>query len=537
MHAAKPAARHFLREPAPADRFSVAEGDPRDCPRALDTVRRLMGGLARRMHMAPTDTEGSDRDNPALPAGYTYLLQFVAHDMIDSTATFRALGREATELRNRRATRLRLDTLYGNGPESCPFAYAPSADATPRTRLRLGAFASPTAGYLASLAPPRRDVPRAAGAPGGMGDVLLADGRNDSNTNLSQMTVLFSALHNAILERLPSPRHWDPGSAARLTPAARFACAREATTLLYRAMIRADLLPRLLHPAIWAAYRDADAEALLDAGTDPGLPVEFSTGAFRFGHAMVRSDYRINDGSRQELFGVLMRTSRGMAAPLPNGPDWAVSWRHFFELRRDTAPNPSHTLRPRYAGDLQLAQRFGAIDGTGTIGLAYRDLMSAALADLWSVPALYREVAARRGALLHGCALADTAERERRLADWLSRYPSVTGFTDSDIQAIAHNPPLPFYILFEAEQESAGGALGRLGSVLVAEAILGTLLRDPLPSEAAAGGNVATALAWLGNTLLGEPCLASVAHARHMRDLVAIAATATGMGTDIPPFC
>ena len=51
--------------------------------------------------------------------------------------------------------------------------------------------------------------------------------------------------------------------------------------------------------------------------------------------------------------------------------------------------------------------------------------------------------------------------------------------------SLADNPPLPFFILFEAamDPESRGMRLGVLGSILVAEVVFGALQLDPLPSE------------------------------------------------------
>jgi len=55
---------------------------------------------------------------------------------------------------------------------------------------------------------------------------------------------------------------------------------------------------RVLHPEIYAAY-SAESPPFMDQAAetegDWEIPFEFSHGAFRFGHAMVRPEYRIND--------------------------------------------------------------------------------------------------------------------------------------------------------------------------------------------------------------------------------------------------
>ena len=65
---------------------------------------------------------------------------------------------------------------------------------------------------------------------------------------------------------------------------------------------------RVIHPAIYASY-SGPSPHFIDrphpAGTlaigDWEIPLEFSHGAFRFGHAMVRPEYQINDLSLHDL--------------------------------------------------------------------------------------------------------------------------------------------------------------------------------------------------------------------------------------------
>jgi len=88
--------------------------------------------------------------------------------------------------------------------------------------------------------------------------------------------VLFSIIHNAIVARL-SPA----------TPQADFANASAAVLSMYHAIIRNDLMSRLLHPPVYdiVSARHADSADWLWHGQD--IPLEFTNGAFRVGHAMV----------------------------------------------------------------------------------------------------------------------------------------------------------------------------------------------------------------------------------------------------------
>ena len=68
---------------------------------------------------------------------------------------------------------------------------------------------------------------------------------------------------------------------------------------IYHNILRNDLMRRVIHPAIYAAY-SGPAPHFIDrpirrqrfAIGDWEIPFEFSHGAFRFGHAMVRPEYQ-----------------------------------------------------------------------------------------------------------------------------------------------------------------------------------------------------------------------------------------------------
>src|SRR5262249_38330928 len=173
---------------------------------------------------------------------------------------------------------------------------------------------------------PFRDIARAAaenqtgidrGAAGrqALTDALLVDPRNDDHAILSQMTALFAILHNGLVDFLA--RH-EPRSHGLLSLEAsyrRFMAGRGATTLIYRNVVRHDLMKRLLPPGVYAAYAGASPEFLdgwhgdAKGGRDGRVPLEFAHGAFRFGHALARNKYRINNLVSNELSENLEKTS------------------------------------------------------------------------------------------------------------------------------------------------------------------------------------------------------------------------------------
>src|SRR3954453_11052740 len=136
--------RHFLGTPRPSQGLKVYGIDPLCAPAHLPRVRALMNRLSRRMDAEiqwPSHPDASlERwENPRIPSGYTYLLQFVAHDLVHSAIPLSVAGALGAGTANARRTPLQLETLFGSGPVGSPFVYAldePNDDR--RTKLRLG---------------------------------------------------------------------------------------------------------------------------------------------------------------------------------------------------------------------------------------------------------------------------------------------------------------------------------------------------------------------------------------------------------------
>ena len=107
-------------------------------------------------------------DNPDIPAGYTYLGQFIDHDItFDPTSTLQRVN-DPDALVDFRSPRFDLDSIYGSGPIDEPFQYQRG---TSGMRMLLGQNASGD-----------RDLPRNT-----EGTALIGDPRNDENTIVSQM--------------------------------------------------------------------------------------------------------------------------------------------------------------------------------------------------------------------------------------------------------------------------------------------------------------------------------------------------------------
>lgn len=505
-----------LFQPTPAQRFSAdglvdmaAAGN--EAP--LRALLRNLAIRARRQEpwpdsLAPEDPSIQNFENPSIPSGYTYLLQLMAHDLVESAVSLASTGVGGFGFANTRLSPLSLETIYGGGPSVCPHAYEfdrgfrQNPGAVPRSRLRIGrsrnsagstdgcpfqdiARAIPAATKDDGLNPSEQLDLNVAGGHPWRTEALVADPRNDDHALLSQLTVLFHVLHNHLIGRLASPLS-APADVLR-----HFICTRFVTTLIYRAILVKDVLNRILHPVVYQRYA-IDRQPLLDelpqyGGPRDGIPLEFSHGAYRFGHAMVRDSYRINSDNPLELGLALEQSSLRAPNNVPISDKWLIHWSRFFNTGATSGVNLSRRIGPSYSPSLLDTIPFPPLSSSDGPGLGNRDLLSAAYADLWSVPALCKEL---RSISDINTVVPDFDVWREPLQEWLGRAPAV--LSAADVKILSDDPPLPFFVMFEAAHPivngvptSLGGGrcLGPVGSIIVAETIFGALRRNRIGFE------------------------------------------------------
>ncbi|MGL4323395.1 MAG: peroxidase family protein [Beijerinckiaceae bacterium] len=451
--------------------------------------------------------EGGAEDNPAIPSGYTYLLQLMAHDLVETgPAALLASG----DVANARFRPLMLDTIYGSGPDGCGHAYDvrdrventadfPDLARAPRRFLRtqdpVGAKPAPT------LCCPFRDIARSTQPVHVMAngtvleeacDPMIADQRNDAHAIISQLAVLFHALHNSIAKRVQGAM---PAVAKIEMAYRRFECARALVTLIYRRIVLADVLPRILHPDVLAFYTARRYARLIDAPFD-GVTAEFSRGAFRFGHAMIRENYVINRRGVVPDGKFLSLNSLQNPRRTPLHADWMVDWAFFFDLRDKgvpDAPQPNFSRRigPRYSDAIEVSDQFEPTSDQDTRGLLQRDLNAALHSRMLPVPAFLSAMRQRLNGVEAG--LGDSLAPDYqtvwrgKIEAWLgANAPPVAAdaLSAAEITALADSPPWPFFIAMEASlnlhadppsTRGMGQHLGLAGSFIVAENILGAL--------------------------------------------------------------
>jgi hypothetical protein len=511
-------------------------------------------------------------DNPNIPSGYTYLLQLVAHDMVHSASSLARTDDSRVALNNDRSAKLRLEAIYDGGPEASPLFYeAAGADPNmPKSYLRLGPLNTGNAFTCPFRDLARLDLSRAAAdtkqrvedppppagpaapepAPAGdaprttvlvpLPDVMVGDNRNDDYAILSQLTVVFHLLHNGLVkwaEDVPVEHYAsNPWEAAM----DRYYFARTAAVLIFRNILRRDVMKRLLHPAVYELY---DGKPPPDVFKYDGrIPLEFSHGAFRVCHAMPRGRYVFNERRDFFLNDVLLENSTNRPNNMPLPEFWAVAWSYFFDLDPGNRENVnlSSRLRPRYDPQTQVAPLFDKFDETSKPGLAYRDMLSAALAGLWSVPAMMAKLADAKepklANLFKEAKLANNATRETVVRKWLDQtFLDGHEMTDDEKDALAKDPPLPFFLMFEAmyDPDSRGLRLGLLGSVIVAAVIYGILDADPITDK----NSLDEQLSYLRDSIFGsEGATLPFPRLDSMSDLITFVSKLHGLAGAKPRF-
>jgi hypothetical protein len=484
--------RHFLQAPDASQQFAI-DGkpfDPKDKDqrgRADELMKKLAGAMLLEYPRQPF--------NPNIPSGYTYLLQLIAHDLVESSLLLSRNQGSLLGLSNVRSKPLRLETIFGGGPIGCPYAYEFSESGF-RDRLRLGRIRADHAGHDDNTGA-LRDIARARATEvldrQEYPEALIADARNDSHAILSQVVVMFHHLQREILERLETNDKVRPTGRPVVDAQRKFVATQSACALIFRSIIRNDVLAKILHPDVRNAY-ESGTVSVVDPpqGLNNGswlVPLEFSYGFFRFAHGMIRATYSFHPEppffARFGIAEILDHNSDQNPGLMPFEQKWTIDWPQFFG---GDATNLSVRIGPWSRMDLENAVRG---KDPKEPGLTVRDLTSSIATQPWSVRALAQALGKTHGKLLQlSPYLADSLGDpknppwRRNVSDWLTRHRSAPGqgLSDDDIRILATDPPIPFFARFEAGQDPGieGKHLGVLTSIVVADVFYGIFQNDRL---------------------------------------------------------
>jgi hypothetical protein len=237
--------------------------------------------LAAKMQNPTPDPVGTARgtrdDSATLPAEYTYLGQFIDHNLdFDETAQPTA-NVNPSAVTNFESFRFDLNNVFGGGPSVDPELYASDH----KHLLVSGTLGKPQADGFPTVT-----------GNGGVFDLarnpsnsqaILVEPRDDENQILSQISAAFVAFYNNFVNQ-----------------GLGYAQARQLTEDYYQEIVLTDVLPAYAGQSTINKYLTFGSNGAAHVNT-PNLPnanftpIEFSVGAYRFGHALVRDNYHIND--------------------------------------------------------------------------------------------------------------------------------------------------------------------------------------------------------------------------------------------------
>ena len=412
----------------------------------IDTLGALMGDAGR-------ETAGDSN----IPAGYTYVGQFVDHDItLDVSSQLDDLT-DAEEVRNMRTPALDLDALYGEGPALHPFLFAFPQTGQPPTAIKfqLGSNQNAGPGGSSSNGTPAGmktqtdfDVPRVhnpANPAASTFTAIIGDPRNDENLIVSQLHYAMLRLHNRVVDSLVAANF-----AGDI-----FVEAKRLVTHHYQWAVLNDFLGRICGKRVVDAARTSVKAPI---GSEFRMPVEFAVAAYRFGHSMIRENYWVNftffDASLAQVFEFIRK------GRLPVLSNWVVDFNAFFDTGIVVPVN----------------NKARKIDSVLTSGLEL-------LPGLTGMMAILAQRNLRRGLALG-----------LPSGQGVAHHFGVTPLTSAQLQnglpanevavlndrrkLLLKKTPLWYYILRESMTLHAGERLGPVGGRIVAETFVRILKRD-----------------------------------------------------------
>jgi Animal haem peroxidase len=422
---------------------------------------QLPDGVRKKLANAMTRGGGGAQ---GIPAGFTYLGQFIDHDLtFDKTTVMLGEHISPINLLQGRSPSLDLDSLYGAGPldpGSTKF-YKPDG-------LRLKTGKTVAAGDPAMNG---FDLPRGEGNSNkAKRKAIIPDFRNDENLAVAQTHLAFIRFHNRIVDTLPSS----------VPPGQRFETARELAVKHYQWMIRTDYLPRICAAGVLNDVFNNGRKAF-EVGVDPTevptMPIEFSVAAFRLGHAMVRRAYnwniRFDDGTGTlDWLFIFSATGGDLGGELKLASNWIADFRRLYDFKeanRNDLAVPARKFNRAMRIDTTLVNPLknlpaGSIGGSQVpfddprANLAFRNLTRARMVRLATGQQMTR--------FLKNKGVNVTALTRKQLRDG-NGGAELDGLTQAQRQAALKDTPLWFYILREAELNN--GKLKGVGGRIVAE--------------------------------------------------------------------
>jgi hypothetical protein len=252
--------------------------------------------------------DGKDDEESGIPSLYTYLGQFIDHDITFDPASSLQQQNDPDSLTDFRTPAFDLDNVYGRGPDDQPYLYDGNSAFLLGDPIQGGGDAN------------AKDLPRNGANPK---RALIGDPRNDENTIVSQLQGLFLRFHNRTLAD---------------NPGLSFPDVQKLVRFHYQYLVLNDFLPRIVNSGV---LNDLKSGNHYDRGKieffhwrhEPFMPVEFSVAAYRLGHSMIRPGYRLNDGVLLPIFPVPAKSfPEGLTGFRAMNPVWGIDWGRFIDI-------------------------------------------------------------------------------------------------------------------------------------------------------------------------------------------------------------
>lgn len=421
-------------------------------------------------------TDADEGEVSDIPAAYTYLGQFIAHDVTSLNLKSRPANHPAscdfeqggpstlvkgdiTKLINERGAQLQLDSVYNEALRT-----------SSKRHLKLGnvSFVGDKNDKPIFFNDWALDIPRKKDR-----SPDIADPRNDNNVIVSQLHVAFLRAHNSLVDL------------ALLRGIAKSDVFEHAATQLrqhYHWIVVHDFLKLIAEERIVDDILNGNVQPLTNLeATSFVLPLEFTAAAYRFGHSMIRPSYYYNDNrpssSINDLIPKMLMFDKSNA-PTSSLPDnRVIDWNKFVCRRKSEVPVRNANFARRIVPALT-EQMMRQVDETGAAPLACQpnlaviDLLRGFTLNLPTGQAVvdYLNTKNRNIRKLSAAEIESAAEkRSFEQAQLLRR---------SDFE-LSKRTPLWYYLLAEAEIIGGGMRLGPVGSTIVAEVLIALVRRSP----------------------------------------------------------
>jgi Animal haem peroxidase/TAT (twin-arginine translocation) pathway signal sequence len=431
----------------------------------------------------------NENPNPKLTSGFTFVGQFVDHDITFDTTPIDQQEEDPDATTNFRVPRYDLDALYGRGPSKDPQLY----DSADRDKFKIVKTTYTTIrGDTLKTPEVVNDVPRDSN-----GKAIIADPRNDQTIIINQMHVAMQMFHNKLVDYM---------RALRVPRASVFESARRMARWHYQWMVTHEFLPAIVGKDMAdSVYKEVLTGVPIinikyykptNPLGRPFIPVEFSVAAYRFGHSMTRPRYTVRDYVKSDGATVAVSSVPLFeASPSDNNLNGSrqvparlkIQWSKFFN-----AAGVTPTARPVRQFDASLGGALFSMPPTAlpdTVTsenlLSVRNLKRGKLVGLPSGQQVAREMG------VEPLTNADLSQNHRIHVKVPIQNNVVEivppGEFDEENETLTElfddpgwdgEAPLWFYILKEAEIVGKGRELGPVGGRIVAEVLVGLLQKD-----------------------------------------------------------